>query len=77
MALISETVTINGTDYTRNYSDAGYYIEQTDTGIIYPEAVDPIDNPNNHSYAETDQPIEPVEDEDPYAEAGRILMGVE
>ena len=81
MALIVETITIDGADFTRNYSDAGYFILQTDTGFKYVDAIDPINNPNNHSYAETDEPIDPEtepEDEDAaYALAGRILLGDE
>lgn len=71
--LVTETRTIKDREYTYNYSDAGFYIERD--GIMYAEAYDPIDS--GRVYTETDTPIEPAEDtEAEYAEAGKILMGV-
>ena len=52
----TETITINGKDYTRTYSDAGMIIERE--GARYSEAIDPIDIPRE--YTETDAPIEIV-----------------
>lgn len=40
----------------RNYSDAGYYILQNETGIEYSEAVDVEGAP--YTYSETDKLIE-------------------
>lgn len=49
-----------GTDYVRHYSDAGFYIIQEDTGILYEDA---IDKKNTlHTYAETTEKI-PDEEE--------------
>ena len=78
MALVTENVTLNDAQFTHNYSDDGHYILQEDTGIKYVEAFDPIDNPLNHSYVEDDELIPSGDDEetDPFAEAGRILLGV-
>lgn len=38
--IIVETVTINGKDYTRTYSDEGRYVVRD--GVEYGEAIDPI-----------------------------------
>ena len=71
--LVTETRKIDDKEYTYNYSDSGFYIERD--GIMYAEAYDPINS--GRVYTETDTPIEPAEDiEAEYAEAGRILMGV-
>ena len=67
--LITETVTIDGVTYTHSYSDDGFLIEQSETGIVYDDALDVTPCP--YSYTETDQPS----GEDLYAEAGRILLG--
>ena len=63
----------DGVTLVRSYSDAGMKIRQGGTGILYDEAIDPENM--GRTYTETDIPIE--SDEDGYAEAGRILMGVE
>ena len=74
MALIQTPITIDGREFTQTRSDAGFKIEQTDTGIVYEEAIDPADNPLGHTYAETDQP---TDSEDIYSELGKILFGEE
>ena len=73
MALITTTETIDGREFTHNYSDTGYMIEQNGTGILYDDAYDPIDS--GRTYTETDQPIEP--EQDVYTELGKILFGEE
>ena len=72
--LVTETRTIKDREYTYNYSDSGFYIERD--GILYAEAYDPINS--GRVYTETDTPIEHEEPDETaaYAEAGRILMGV-
>ena len=71
--LVTETRKIDDKEYTYNYSDSGFYIERD--GVMYEEAYDPINS--GRVYTETDTPIEPAEDiEAEYAEAGKILMGV-
>ena len=77
MALVTETVNIDGNDFTHVYSNDNRYVVQTDTGINnYYEVYDPIDNPLNHNYEEG-EPIPDVEpSEEDYAEVGRIMMGV-
>lgn len=77
MALIQTAITIDGREFTQTRSDAGYMIEQTDTGILYDEAIDPADNPMGHTYAETDELIDGYESDAAYAMAGRILLGEE
>lgn len=69
----TETITIGGTDYTRAYSDTGHMIERQD-GARFIEAIDPLNS--GRTYTETDELLDPPTDED-YAEAGRIMLGVE
>lgn len=68
--IITETITINGRDFKRTYSDEGCMIERN--GVRYNEAIDPIDT--ERVYAETDVKFESIYDE--YSEAGKILLGV-
>lgn len=63
-------------DSVRTYSDAGFLIHGGFPEGDYAEALDPIEA--GRTYTETDIPIEEEEPtEDDYAEAGRIMMGVE
>jgi hypothetical protein len=55
MALITEYPYNGREDRIKHYSDAGMYIEQTDTGRVYTDAVDKY--PTRHTYTETDEPI--------------------
>ena len=55
------------TEYTedgriRHYSDAGYYIRQIETGILYEDAVDILPCP--YTYEETDELIPQPEEGD-------------
>ena len=52
--IISETIKLNDTNYTRTYSDAGYYIERN--GIRYTEAIDMLGS--GKEYTETSTLIE-------------------
>lgn len=56
-----ETVTFNGREFRRTYSDEGYLIRKVGTDEIYSEAVDLPDR--NFEYVETDQSIE-IEEND-------------
>ena len=58
--IITETITINGKEFTKNYSDAGYMIQKFGTEEIYSEAVDPINS--GRTYVETDKVIETKEE---------------
>lgn len=74
--LVTEQITINNHEYIHNYSDAGFYIERDE--IYYADAIDPLNM--GRVYTETDIPIEEDEvenEEAAYAEAGRIMMGVD
>lgn len=51
--LKTETVTYNGVDYIRTWSDADLMIERD--GALYEEAIDPINS--GRTYTETDLPI--------------------
>lgn len=53
--IITETITINDTEYLHTYSDLGYKVERD--GIQYDDAIDPIDS--GRTYTEV-----VVEDED-------------
>lgn len=48
--IISETVKINDKNYTKTYSDAGFYIERN--GVHYVEAIDNIGS--GKEYTETE-----------------------
>ena len=48
--IISETIKLNDTNFTKTYSDAGYYIERN--GVNYVEAIDPLGS--GREYTETD-----------------------
>lgn len=50
----------DGVNLYRTYSDAGYYIIQNETSIMYDEAIDVEDAP--YTYDETDTPIEIIEE---------------
>lgn len=52
--IISETIKLNDTNYTKTYSDAGYYIERN--SVHYAEAIDPLGS--GREYTETDILIE-------------------
>ena len=56
MIIQEEYICKNGVHMTRTYSDAGVFIAQKETGIIYQEAYDPIPAP--YTYEETEIPIE-------------------
>lgn len=61
MAIKTETITINDKEFTRTYSDEGFYIERD--GIQYSEAIDPTEYKDERVYTETDIPIEVDEEE--------------
>lgn len=52
--IISETIKLNDKNFTRTYSDAGFYIERN--GIRYAEAIDPLGS--GREYTETSILIE-------------------
>lgn len=76
MSIIQETRTLNGGTFIVTYSNAGMMIENED-GIRYSEA---WDLPTvQHTYHETDEPIDGDEEyteDDEYAAAGRIMLGL-
>lgn len=69
----TETVTINNTEFTHTYSDAGFYIERDN--VQYVEAYDPATFAR--TYTETNTPVDGGEDTDDneYIEAAKILLG--
>ena len=50
----TETMTVNGKEFVKTYSDQGYMVERE--GVRYSEAIDPVEY--NRQYTETDEPIE-------------------
>ena len=56
-----ETVTIEGTEFTRHYSDSGVFIRKIGTEELYEEALDGVPCP--YSYEETDMEI-PIENQE-------------
>ena len=51
--LKTETVTFDGKEYIRTWSDQNMMVERD--GALYEEAIDPVDS--GRVYTETDQPI--------------------
>ena len=70
----TEIITINGRQFQRTWSDAGFLIERN--GAHYSEAVDPIDS--GRTYTETEVPMEtePMTETEEKAMAYDILTGV-
>jgi hypothetical protein len=56
----TETLTINGRDFVKTYSDLGMMVERD--GVRYSEAIDPAEF--GRQYVETDEPIEKEEIEE-------------
>ena len=52
--IITEELTINGREFIKTVSDAGFMIERD--GVRYSEAIDPAEF--DRVYTETDEPIE-------------------
>ena len=52
--IITESLTINNKQFTKTYSDNGFYIERD--GAQYSEAIDPSEL--GRTYTETDVPVE-------------------
>lgn len=75
--IITEKKTLYGREFIHTYSDSGYQIKQDGTGIVYDDAIDPVDS--GRTYTETDEPIaEYITDEtEAKARAYDILMGGE
>lgn len=61
MAIVTEYYKTreDGVALNRTYSDSGMMIERD--GVRYDEAIDPAEL--NRQYTETDEPVEPTEDE--------------
>lgn len=55
----TETFEKNGRTLVRTYSDAGHIIQQNGTGVVYSEAVDPVEM--GRTYTETDELVPDTE----------------
>lgn len=58
--LKQETITINGRQLIKTYSDCNLLIIQNETGIKYAEA---IDIPNKYTYTESNEEIPEAQEE--------------
>lgn len=56
MAVVREELIIENNKFIHNYSDRGLFIERD--GVMYEEAVDPIEYKDSRIYTETDKLIE-------------------
>ena len=73
--IVTETIYIDEREFTLTYSDRNMMIHGGVPEGNYSEAIDPAEL--GRTYTETDIPIETETDEEAdYAEAGRILLGV-
>lgn len=70
--IYTEQVTVNGREFTRTWSDL-YTVERD--GVEYDEAMDPAEF--GRTYTETANLKADAGTVEEYAEAGRILMGVD
>lgn len=61
----TETITINGKEYIRTFSDSGFMVERE--GVQYDEAIDPIGT--DRTYTETETPTEDEATEADYINA--------
>ena len=55
----TETFDVNGRTLVRTYSDTGHMIQQNRTGVVYSEAVDPVEM--GRIYTETDELVPDTE----------------
>lgn len=69
--LYTETVTLDGREFTHTWSDL-YTVERD--GVEYDEAYDPAEF--GRTYTETANPKADEATDEEYAEAGRIMLGV-
>lgn len=53
-----ETVTIEGIEFTRHYSDSGVFIRKIGTEELYEEALDSVPCPYSYEETVTEIPIE-------------------
>ena len=69
--IVTETLTIDGRQFVKTYSDSGYMVERN--RVRYSEAVDPAEF--GRVYTETDEPIASMTEDIPAEEALNIIMG--
>lgn len=75
--IVTETVTINGKEFVKTYSDEKRYIVQDGTGILYTEAIDPASADRTYTEGEVmESETEFASEIEEKAAAYDILMGV-
>ncbi len=67
-----ETITLNGRQYTRTYSDTHYIVRD---GVEYEEAIDPIDSGRTYTESDTRRDDTEITEIEEKAQAYDILMG--
>ena len=75
MAIVTETFYVGEREFTRTYSDANRYVVRE--GISYDEACDPAEFGRTYTEGDIKDYEGSSDAEEDYAQAGRILMGVE
>lgn len=68
-----KTELLNDGTLIKTTSDAGMMIRQDETGILYAEAIDPVNV--GRTYTETDIPVDASDDEITDEEAIDIILG--
>lgn len=71
--IITEIVTIDGKQFTYNYSNEGRYVVRD--GVSYETAYDPVELGRTYTEGDLIPQQEPTEEE--FAEVGKVLMGYE
>lgn len=72
MIIVEDWYNDEGNIFKKTYSNAGYVIEQVDTGIRYSEAIDPYDS--NRIYIETTERIDSEEFDENYTEPDNSVL---
>ena len=62
--LISETITIDGRELLKHYSDNNKYIIQTDTGIRYSSAIDIPTTTHTYEESNEDLPVKKTKEKE-------------
>ena len=73
--IVTESLTINGKEFIKTYSDENRYVVQDETGIAYTEAIDPVFT--GRTYTEGDVlPIDEYSELEQKAQAYDVITGV-
>ena len=76
MAIVVENIFIDGTEFTRTYSDVGLFVVRN--GEVYEEAIDPVNSGRVYTEGDlipSDESEEPESELQAKAEAYDIIIG--